>query len=290
MTRRITRNPLSERCSIEHFVFRGFGRNLLKHGLATLALAVFGGTALAQTSGGPCPLPGCLTYSDGDLFLNFRATDGTVGYMVNLDQPDQFVNAVPGSILQVNTGNILPDLATAFGADWYTRLDPNTGNKSVLLAVVGARQIGASGDPMNTLYSSNPSLDLWPRRPDTAQSFTATLIAAVGNTFASGVPTPNNPHGKVYSCAQVGYLCSGGTSFGVWKPTNEGVPDANLFLDRIPPGSGPSNVLGYFALNKSGELTFHAADWTRQTSNGESALAWAVYGSSRERPTSKETK
>ena len=63
--------------------------------------------------------------------------------------------------LPVATGNTSADLADAFGADWCTRIDPGTGRKAVLWAVVGGRQIAASGDPANALYSTNPSSIPW---------------------------------------------------------------------------------------------------------------------------------
>ena len=80
-----------------------------------------------------------LTYNDGDLFLGFRATDRTSDYLINIKQPAQFVNAPPGSTFQVDVGTTSADLITAFGSDWYTRIDPNTGVSAVQWAVTGGR-------------------------------------------------------------------------------------------------------------------------------------------------------
>src|ERR1700676_5605577 len=77
-------------------------------------------------------------YHDGDLFIGFRATGGTGAaqdYLVNIGQPGQFVNA--NHTFVVNTGNMILDLNAVFGPAWYTRIDPNTGNRAVLWAVVG---------------------------------------------------------------------------------------------------------------------------------------------------------
>ena len=207
---------------------------------------------------------GTLNYNDGDLFLGFRATDGTSDYLVNIEQPTQFVNASAGATISVATGNAGADLAIAFGPDWYTRIDPNTGRNAVLWAVIGGRQIAASGDPANVLYSTNPTSNPWTRHSDTAQSFTTSLIAGLGTSFSGNQSTPNNPHGLIqnatgsnsYASYQPDGANSNGVSFQTWNPWNEGRPVDRLFFNRIIPGSGPSTVLGAFTLGGNGELTF----------------------------------
>ena len=224
-----------------------------------LTLLLFGaltGSAVAQSA---------LTYNDGDLFVGFRSTDGTSDYLINIGQPAQFVNAMPGSTTPVAVGNTSADLAAAFGADWYSRIDPNTGRNAVLWGVIGGRQIGASGDPDNALYSTNPLANPWPRRSDSAQSFTTSLITALGNTFAGNNPTSNNPQGLVqsragsnsYASFQPGGANSSGISFQTWNPTNEAGPANTLFFDRITPGSGTSTVLGALLLDSSGQLELY---------------------------------
>jgi hypothetical protein len=224
--------------------------------LAVLFSAFLVSTAAAQTP---------LTYNDGDLFLGFRSTDGTSDYLVNIGQPSQFVNASSGSTLQVS-GNLSADLTTAFGSDWYSRVDPNTGKSAVLWAVVGGRQVAASGDPANILYSTKPSRAAWPRQSDTAQSFTTSLIGALGNQFSGNQSTANNPQGLIqnaansnsYAAFQPGGIRSNGISFQTWNPSNEANPIGRLFLDRITPGSGAGTILGAFTLNGSGQVTFSA--------------------------------
>ena len=71
-----------------------------------LLFGAFAGSAIAQNTPKVADIAGsALTYDDGDLFLGFRSTDGTSDYLVNIFQPDQFVNAPPGTTFQVATGN-----------------------------------------------------------------------------------------------------------------------------------------------------------------------------------------
>ena len=255
-------NAFVNRCTASRVLYRGSRFRELKRYLVILLFGTLACSAVAQT---PTPA-GPLTYNDGDLFLGFRSTDSPSDYLVNIKQPDQFVNATPGSTFPVQVGNISADLTIAFGSDWCTRIDPNTGRNAVLWAVTGGRQISASGDPANTLYSTNPNSNPWPRRSDTAQSFTTSLIATLGNAFSGNPPTPNNPMGLIQSAAgsnsyasfQPGGAHSGGISFQTWNPWNEGGPPMSLFFDRIIPGSGPSTLLGTFVLGCNGQLTFTA--------------------------------
>ena len=214
----------------------------------------------------PARAQSVLTYDDGDLFLGFRATDRTNDYLVNIGQPTQFVNAPPGSTFPVDVGNISPDLVTALGSDWYTRIDPGTGVHAVLWAVTGGRQIAAMGDLANTLYSTNPSSNPWPRHSDTGQGITTSLIAGMASHFAGNLSTPNNPHGLIqnangnnsYASYQPGGANSGNISFQTWNPWNEGEPATLLYFNRIVPGSGPSTNLGALMLSSNGVLNFTA--------------------------------
>jgi hypothetical protein len=254
------------RCVAPRVPSCGSGTRRWKQYFAFLLFGAFGIAASATAAPTPTPTPVPLTYNDGDLFLGFRATDRTLAYLVKIGQPGQFVNAAPGSTFPVTVGNTSPDLVAAFGADWCTRIDPGTGRSAVLWAVVGGRQIGASGDPDNTLYSTNPLPNPWPRRSDTAQSFTTSLIAGMGNAFAGNNPTANNPNGLIYSATtsngyatfQPGGANSNGISFQTWNPSDEGVPAGILSFDRITPGSGASALLGTLVLGCTGQLTFTA--------------------------------
>lgn len=254
---RMTTKELPTRCINPRILSRGVSKKYRAY-LALLLFSVFASPAFAQQT--------TLTYDDGDLFLGFRSTDGISDYLVNILQPDQFVNATPGQSFQVPTGNLILDLNTAFGSDWYTRIDPNTGTNAVLWAVTGGRVIAAAGDPDNTLYSTNPSSTPWPRRSGTAQGFTTSLIAGMGSTFAGNLSTVNNPHGLIqnaasnnsYASYQPGGENSNGISFQTWNPWNEAVPGNPLYLNRIVPGSGASIFLGALMLSSSGQVTFTA--------------------------------
>jgi hypothetical protein len=255
-------NTLLDHHTLVRIVSRESGTAKLRQIVALLLFVFCVGVTFAQS----VPSQSALTYNDGDLFLGFRATDGTSDYLINIGQPAQFVNAAPGSTFQVNVGSTSADLSTAFGSDWYTRIDPGTGRNAVLWAIVGGRQIAASGDPDNTLYSTNPISNPWPRRSDTAQSFTTSLTAGMGNAFAGNLPTANNPNGLIQSAAgansyatfQPGGANSNGISFQTWNPSDEGLPASNLFFNRIIPGSGASTVLGAFVLTSDGHVGFNA--------------------------------
>lgn len=272
-------HPFPNHCKTQQNFSRGIRpRNFLCY-LVPLLLAV-ATPAFAQTTsdkaslaptGGPTP-PTVLTYNDGDLFLGFRATDRTSDYLINIGPPTQFVNAPPGSTFQVDidgSGTALPDLIVAFLNDWFTRIDPATQVHAVQWAVTGGRQIAGGGDPMNTLYSTNPEAEPWPRRSDTAQGATTSLIAQMANFFAGNMSTANNPFGLIqnavsnnsYASFQPGGANSGGISFQTWNPWNEGAPSVILYFDRILPGGGggPSQLLGSFMLTANGELFFTAA-------------------------------
>jgi hypothetical protein len=229
--------------------------------LPFLVLGILISLALAETTERRDPSEvrlGSLSYSDGDLFIGFRATDGTLDYLVNIFQPNHFADISRRLTFQVNTGNMLTDLVSVFGPDWYTRIDPGTGTNAVLWAVVGGRQVAGGGDVANALYSSNPSSTPWPRHSDTVQGVVASLIAQMAFTFVNGLPTTNNPNGTIQNASDPGSYASS-QPFKIWTPTNEGAPNANLYFDRITPGAGSSTSLGHFSLSSSGQLIFHAA-------------------------------
>jgi len=192
-------------------------------------------------------------YNDGDLFLGFRATEGTGSdqdYLVDIGQPDQFVNAPSGGTILI-TNPSSTDLSTVFGADWYTRIDPNTGRNAVLWALVGGRIFAGGVDTVdNTLYSSNPS-------------------DAQGTTFDGNLSTPNCPtciiqadgSANSYASFQPGGPNSGGISYQTWNPYNEGTPAMTLTFDRILPSSTPglpSQLLGRLTLMDNGTVLFTA--------------------------------
>jgi hypothetical protein len=218
-----------------------------------LLFGVFAGSASAQQT--------VLTYDDGDVFIGFICTDRTRDYLVDIGPPNQFRDATAGSTFTVNTGNLLIDLMTIFGSDWYTRIDEATGQNAVLWALVSGRVFEGNGDPTDTLYSTNPSINPWLR--NFTQGTTSSLIAGMANNgYAGNLSTVNNPHAmnqnanNPNSYAQFQPPISL-ISFQTWNPANQGIPSATLYFDRILPGSNdPSTLLGFFTLNNSGQLTF----------------------------------
>ena len=143
--------------------------------VCAVASLLIPGRAFAQTP---------VTYSDGDLFLGFRATGGTGAtqdYLVNIGQPAQFVNAPPGSNFQVNTGNLSSDLAAVW-IDWYARIDPGTARNAVLWSIVGGRLITGGGDTANVLYATNPDPTPWPRLSNAAQAVRQALRMRLAQT------------------------------------------------------------------------------------------------------------
>jgi hypothetical protein len=223
--------------------------------LGAACMALIASRAMAAT----------VSYTDGDLFLGFRSTDGTQSYLVDIGQPSQFVNAPPGSTIHITLASSI-DLSNVFGADWFTRIDPNTGRNAVLWAVVGGRLVAGGGDSMNTLYSTNPNATAWNRGSNSAQSGITSLTDSLGTTYDGNQSTANSPGGIIqmnssantWATFQPGGNNSGGISFQFWNPTNEGTPNQTLFFNRIVPGSGPGQLLGSFNISTDGSLTFSA--------------------------------
>src|ERR1700730_5022180 len=99
------------------------------------SLRVFGSLVLAcMALAASQAIAATVSYSDGDLFLGFRSTDGTQDYLVDIGQAAQFVNAAPGATITISLASSI-DLSNVFGASWFTRVDPNTGRGAVLWAV-----------------------------------------------------------------------------------------------------------------------------------------------------------
>jgi hypothetical protein len=226
--------------------------------LVLACLALIASQAVAQVT---------VHYNDGDLFLGFRATDRSQDYLVDVGQPNQFVNAPPGGTITITNASPI-DLSTVFGTDWYSRIDPNTATNAVQWAFVGGRVLANGGDVANTLYSSNPTNIPWPRRSNSSQSGTTSLTDAQGTNFDGNNSAPNcdtciiqaDASANSYASFQPGGANSGGISFQTWNPSNEGTPSLTLELDRIIPSStgGASQDLGTLQLLTNGNVIFTA--------------------------------
>jgi hypothetical protein len=259
------RSLFSSHCIEPRVVSRGSrGRKTQQY----LALLIVGALASSATAGKKPETPqqgSPLTYNDGDLFLGFRATDRTNDYLINIGQPSPFLTAAPGSTFSVGVGTPSADLAAVFGSDWYTRIDPNTGNSAVRWAIVGGREIASGNEPEQTLYSTNPGSTSWPPHSPTGQSITTSLIASMGNEYAGNNPSPNNTLGLVQSATATNSYAtfqppganSGGISFQTWNPNDEGAPSDVLYLDRIAP-SACGTALGTLTMDSTGHISFTA--------------------------------
>jgi hypothetical protein len=205
-----------------------------------------------------------VNYTNGDLVLGLRATDKTQSLIDDLGSVSTFRDLAPGLTLTFQLSQA--DLSATLGADWYTRIDTNTQTFAVLWALVGARQFTDGTDPNNTLYSTNPNAAPWARHSNSTQGVSRSNIDSMGSGFTGSLSTTNCPTCVIqsnsatnsYASWQPGGSNSFGISFATWNPTNEGHPSDTLYLDRIIPGTGASQLLGFFNLASNGTLTYTA--------------------------------
>jgi hypothetical protein len=223
----------------------------------------------------------------GQLFLGFRASDGTgatKNYLVKLGSASNFTNGT--SIASFGSdGSIAKDLADLFGADWSTRSD-------VYWSVSGTTGSFQSlgGLPAKTLFASiaeaTPGTfetNLWKRASSTAQGIVTSKMNSLSTAFASSSVSPNNALGVIqnqtdsnsYGSFQKGGTLansgpSPGISFAYFNPSIEanfqaGAANSILDLVQIEPGSGESigaagSLLGRFKISPSGVISFIPKD------------------------------
>lgn len=213
--------------------------------LMTSILALAGMALLSQSALATSVV---VSYTDGDLFLGFRATGGTGSssdYLVDIGQPSQFDHS-----LTLSLGNIFADLSATFGPTWYSRTD-------LLYAVVGGNITGGPNytDAWNTLYATTLSATPWPCNFN--QGDTSSLTDSMGNAYTNNNSTANSPLGIIqtaagnnsYATFQPGGANSGAISFQTWNATIEGNVSQSLYLDKMLEGSNnPGNVLGSFVI------------------------------------------
>lgn len=212
------------------------------------------------------PAEAQLTYMDGDCFLGFRSTnslDSINAYLVKVGSATQFD---AGGDVTLDLGNISADLASIYGADWYTRND-------ILWAVAGCWYVDG-GQPENTLYTTNPDFEPFTRDSSGSQADGANAIETMRFGYLFGAPTTNsevatfqiftNEEGidNSYPCFQPGGWSSFGFSFRTW-PSDEAIPSQAMYFNRIIPATigqigDPGDLIGHFALSADGVLTFTA--------------------------------
>lgn len=203
------------------------------------------------------------TYAAGDLIMGIRATDTSNSLLINLGPAANFAPLGFTASFTISSA----DLSATLGADWFTRIDPNTGVQAVRISFVAATGIaGANGDPARTLYTSSPNAAPFNRASSTTQGQADSRIQTMGGRFASGDLTGNTANASIqansvansFASYQPGGANSGGISFAYWNPTNEVAPGQTAFLDRLQTGTGAGTVLGSFALDGSGNLSYAA--------------------------------
>jgi hypothetical protein len=253
----------------------------MKKILTIAALAVLGAAALPRSA----QAQSAVTYTPGDLFLSFRASDGvgaTQNYVVNLGQASGF-GATGSSAVVTAAGDIATDLTTLFGADWKTRSDVFW---SVSGTVGSFNPVGS--DPAKTLYATREELvpgtlaTPWLRRSDTTQGVTTSKMNAMANAYHGKTSTAANSKAIIQSTSAANSYASfqpGGTlensgpapgiSFAAFNPTIEGrfasgTAGSVLDLVRLAPASGADigtagAIVGRFTLSDSGELRYTPA-------------------------------
>lgn len=248
----------------------------MKKFLTIAALAVLGAAALPHSA-----QAATVTYTPGDLFLSFRASDGvgaTQNYVVNLGQASGFGTSGASAVVSA-AGDIATDLTTLFGANWKTRSDVYW---SVSGTVGSFNAVGS--DPAKTLYVTREETvpgtlaTPWVRRSDTTQGVTTTKLNAMAYAYDGKTSTANSKaiiqntsDTNSYASFQPGGTIpnSGpapGVSFAAFNPTIEGnfasgTAGSVLDLVRLAPASGADigtagAIVGRFTLSDSGELRY----------------------------------
>lgn len=251
----------------------------MKKFLTIAALAVLGAAALPHSA-----QAATVTYTPGDLFLSFRASDGvgaTQNYVVNLGQASGFGTSGASAVVSA-AGDIATDLTTLFGANWKTRSDVYW---SVSGTVGSFNPVGS--DPAKTLYVTREETvpgalaTAWVRRSDTTQGVTTTKMNAMAYAYDGKTSTANSKaiiqntsDTNSYASFQPGGTIpnSGpapGVSFAAFNPTIEGsfasgTAGSVLDLVRLAPASGADigtagAIVGRFTLSDSGELRYTPA-------------------------------
>ena len=253
----------------------------MKKFLTIAALAVLGAAALPHSARAQGPV----TYTPGDLFLSFRASQGvgaTQNYVVNLGQASKF-GATGSSAVVAEAGNIATDLTALYGANWKTRSDVFW---SVSGTVGSFNSVGS--DPAKTLYATREQpvpgtlSTPWLRRSDSTQGITTSKMNAMANAYAGKTSTAANPKAIIQSASAANSYASfqpGGTpensgpapgvSFAAFNPTIEGTFGSGtagsvLDLVRLVPAAGADigtagGIVGRFTLSDSGEISYTPA-------------------------------
>ncbi|MDB6078859.1 MAG: hypothetical protein JWO82_2606 [Akkermansiaceae bacterium] len=235
-------------------------RNLL------IALVAFLPFAAFSAEGDP------VTATQGDLLLGFRVSSGTglgKSYVVDIGSAAGFRD---GTVQNLGGLNLNADLASLFGADWYTRSDIQWG-------VAGSpsnAEEGVVGDPSATSYlSRGETVPGTPAGPYSVTSSSArrqisTRIFGMFDQGFNGVAkaTANNPFGTIQEeldpkswrqymnpGGALGNTGNGASDFGSGLEI-EGLTTQSLSLFRLTFAAPAATYLGHFSLSSDGVLSF----------------------------------
>lgn len=233
-------------------------------------IAALGLTCLALCA----PRAHAAGYSQGDLLLGFHATGGTGAdqtYVVNIGQGVLYRNGTMSLSL-----NIGADLASVFGANWFSRTD-------ILFGAAGTPSNALTGnymgDPTRTLYATRaentPGVqsEPWVIPTSSARAQASTDMVTLQSAFlaaaANGATAPNST--IVPTSADNDWSDfnppTQTQSFSAFNPTIEGIPTQVLDLYRVlntntgatmPGIVGTGQLLGTLRLDASGNVFFTA--------------------------------
>jgi len=211
----------------------------------------------------------------GDLIVGFRALSGQgagTSYVVSIGQASLYRDAdstvtVSSTGGTYDRGDIGADLATIYGADWYTRTD-------LVWAVVGTT---GSNDIYGSRAETTPGTvpAAWVFNTSGARS---TVSGNINNVIGIGLPggldDATAVAGSIYAGKETdgsanawrGYLGAGGvagqagatgnTDFGAFPGDIEGNVTQSLSLFNITgSGSANSSYVGSFSISSNGAIT-----------------------------------
>jgi len=224
------------------------------------------------------------TYTQGDIFMGFRATGGeglANTYLVNIGPAATYRDAT--TTVTPAIGNIGADLVAIYGPDWSTRTD-------LVWGIAGSPSNVAeiNGDAAKVVYASRA--ELTPGTPGAAwNGFNGTqrgdistkiqTMASITTGFRSYNKSSNSDFAVsegVSDGSSWAAFMSGGSQttstldFGAFEDI-EAVPSQTLSLFRIFSATTPSTYEGHFSISATGVLTF-----TPAAAAGTTYATWAA--------------
>lgn len=221
------------------------------------------------------------TFTQGDIFMGFRATSGNGlanTYLVNIGPAATYRDAT--TTVTPNIGNIGADLELIYGETWSTRTDLFWG-----IAGSPSNVVEINGDAAKVIYASR--VEATPGTPGDgwngingnqrgAIATKLTTMASIATGFRSYEKSANSDFA-------VSEGVSDGSSWASFLSTEtvttdfdafadiEAVPSKTLSVFRIFSATTPSTYEGYFSISDTGVLTF-----TPATAGPTTYATWAA--------------